>query len=259
MPTLDQAIAAAGDPGAGIRSGTLTAIDGTSLTVDLGGGQFVDVPYLDAYIPILGDRVTLLQHGAVSLVIGAPAAMPADNAVTNPSFEADPAGTTPPTGWSVYNNGAYPGTASTKVDVGTGWGAKDGRKWLEINHETTGNANVVVSSDPIPVLPGQRWAAVAWTIFAAEGGLGSDTPAMAVSLAFFADDTGVYPTDVIAEAEQQFINGPTGGTWVPVRAIQGDGATVPDDCTAMRVLLDTTLSSGTVYWDKVIARELTGS
>jgi hypothetical protein len=215
------------------------------------------MPYLDLYLPILGDRVQVLQQGPVSLVIGAAAGMPDNNAVYNPSFELDDPGTTPPTGWNVYADPAFTGTASAKVDVGVGWGAKDGGQWLEINHETTGNANMVIWSTAIPVNPGESWAAVAWTIFSAEGGLGSDTPAMAVSVAFFADDTGVYPTDVLSEAEQQWINGPTGGTWVPVRAIAGTGAVVPDDATVMRVLLDTTLSSGSVYWDKVIARRLT--
>lgn len=254
---LAGAIAGQGDSGASLRTGTVVGITGTALTVDIGGGETTDMPYLDGYLPVLGDRVAVLQQGAVCLVIGSPAGMPDTNMVANPSFELDLAGAFP-AGWSAYANPdpAYPGTASIIVEVGTGWGAKDGRQWLRIKHEASGNANIVMSSDPIAVSPGERWAAVAWTIFSAQGGLGIDTPAMAVSLGFLADPTGAYPTDVLAEAEQQWINGPTGGTWVAVRAITGTGALVPEGCTAMRVLLDTTLSSGVVYWDKVVARKL---
>lgn len=253
---LAATIAAATNSGATLRIGTLTGIDGTTLTVTIGGAPVPAMPYGQSYTPILGDTVLVLQQAALNIVIDGIAGLPVTNAVTNPSFELDPAGSTTITGWSVHPNGAYPGTATVKVDVGTGWGPKDGLQWLEINHDTAGNANVVCSSDPIPVAAGQLWTAVGYTIFSAEGGLGSDTPAMAISLAWFADDTGVYPTDVLSEAEQQWINGPTGGTWVPVRAIRGYGAAAPEGATAMRVLLDTTLSSGAVYWDQIIARQL---
>lgn len=253
---LAASIAAAANSGATLRIGALTGIDGTTLTVNIGGGLVTAIPYGQSYTPILGDNVLVLQQGALNVVVDGIAGLPDGNAVYNPSFEGDAPGATTVIGWTVYNNPAFTGTATVKVDVGTGWGAKDGRQWLEINHATGAAANLVISSAPIDVSPGQRWAAVGYTIFSAEGGLSTDTPTMAVSLAFFVDAAGVYPTDVVSEAEQQWINGPTGGTWIPVRAIQGDGAVVPDGCTAARVLLDTTLSSGTVYWDQIIARRL---
>jgi hypothetical protein len=251
------AISQAAYSGAALRTGTLVGIAGTKLTVDIGGGQIVAMPYLQAYIPLLGDIVQIIQQGSVSLVLGAATAMPSGNVLTNPSFELDLPGATAITGWSIYRDPSYTGHAYAKVNAGVGWGALDGDQWFEIGYDTGGgaNANVRASSDPIPVTPGEKWAVAAYVVAIPWSGA-ADFPSMALSLGFMASVAGVYPDDIIAESETQYLVGPTGPTWTPIRAIAGGGTVVPDGAVAMRVILDTNLGSGNAYWDKVICRKL---
>lgn len=256
MTDLAATIADASDSGAVLRSGVLTAIVGTSVTVDIGGGQLVDMPYLGTYLPVLADQVSILQQGSVSLVLGAPAAMPTDNAITNPSFELDPPGSTSITGWTAYQDPASIGSASAKVDLATGWGPKDGTQWLEINHGSAGDSYLYVLSDPIAVNAGERWSAVGHAVSTFESG--ADEPLLSLYLAFFADEAAVYPGGLVSQERLQLISGPTGPWWIPVRAVAGAGTVVPDGCVTMRVLLRNDTFGGAVFWDKIIARRLPG-
>jgi hypothetical protein len=240
--------------GAFLRTGGLSGIAGTTLTVNVGGGQLVDMPYLDSYVPILGDVVQILQQGGVSLVIGASAAMATDNTLTNPSFELDGAGSTAITGWTAHQDVASVGSATMKVDTATGWGPKDGVQWLEINHGSAGYSGMYAVSDPVAVQPGQRWSAAGYVVSAVTDG--GDEPDLSLWLAFFASSAGTYPTDLLSEERLQSINGPTGPGWVVVRAPTGTGTTVPDGATAMRVLLFTETWGGSVYWDKIVCRRV---
>lgn len=256
MPDLATSISQAGQTGgAQLRTGQLVAIGDTTLTVDIGGGQALEMPYADPYIPILGDRVQVIQQGMVCLAIGAAGGMPDDNAVYNPSFELDTPGTSPPSGWSIYFSPSGTSDSHIKTDLATGWGAKHGVRWLEINHgATAGYAGIYVSSTPIAVQPGQQWSAAAYVISTIE--TGADQPTLHIRLAFTAATSGTYPTDVIQEIPLQIINGPTGPQWIPLRQISGGGAVVPAGAGGMMVVLITETWSGSVYWDKVVCRRL---
>lgn len=255
MADLATAIQQAGQSGGcSLRTGKLIGI-GDTLTVDVGGGQSLGMPYLDGYQPILGDRVQVLQQGMVCLAIGAAGGMPDDNAIANPSFELDPAGTSPPQGWSVYFDPAGTSDSHVKTDLATGWGAKDGVRWLEIDHGVTaGYAGVYVTSAPIPVGAGQQWSASAYAISGTPDGTAE--PTLQIRLAFLSSLFGSYPASVVAEVPLQIINGPTGPQWIPLREIAGDGVTVPATGVAMSVVLLTQMYGGSVYWDKVVCRRL---
>jgi hypothetical protein len=249
--------------GAMLRTGVLKGITGSTVTVDIAAGQLVDIPYLSGYTPLLGDVVQVLQYGAVTLCLGGVAGMPDGNVVINPSFELDPPGTTSITGWTFTPDPAYAGSQahlSYKVDVGSGWGALDGSQWLEyIYHDdsgtgTGGNGNMIATSSAIPVQPGDVWSAYGYCITLPDPGP-RDYPSLQVSLTFYASPTDNYPSTV-AESEQQYISGATGPLWVPVRAISGTGTIVPAGATSMRVTLDTTLGSGSAYWDKIVCVKL---
>lgn len=252
---LADAISRASDPGAVLRTGTLTGISGTAVTVDIGGGQLVDMPRVEQYTPILGDPVQILQQGPVNLVLGAPAGMPDTNAVVNASFENDPSGTSPPTGWTVFFDPGGITDVSATAETATIIGAKDGAQWLRVLHgPTVGYAGCYLCSTSIAVNPGERWSAAAYAFTAADAG--DDQPQLHLTLAFFASLAGVYSEDLLSETELQTIFGPTGPTWIPLRAIGGTGTVVPDGAGAMRVILWTEISGGSVYWDKIVARRI---
>lgn len=253
--SLATVIAQAGNTGASLRTGRLIGIGDSSLTVDVGGGQAVAMPYVDAYTPILGDRVQILQQGMVCVVFGATGGMPDDNAVTNPSFELDAPGTSPPQGWTRYFNPAGTSDSTVKTDVATGWGAKDGVRWLEVNHgATAGYAGIYAISTPIPVQPGQQWSASAYVISTIT--TGADQPKLSLKLAFYGSTVGTYPASVLQETLLQMVSGPTGPQWIPVRQVTGGGVTVPGGAGGMVVLLLTETWGGSCYWDKVVCRRL---
>jgi hypothetical protein len=236
-----------------LRTGRVVGLTGAALTIDVGGGQYVDMPYLTAYVPILGDTVQILQQAGVNVVLDSLGGMPSDNVVYNPSFEVDSAGSTSITGWSKYTDPASTGTTTVKVDTATGWGPKDGTQWLELNHQTAGFVATHMYSALIQVQAGQRWSACAYCVSANEAGV--DEPVMEVALAFHGGDTA-YPADIVSTSTIQAINGPTGPQWVPVRAVTGNGVTVPFGASTMRVVLVTEEQGGSVYWDKVICRRV---
>lgn len=236
-----------------LRTGRVVGLSGATITVDLGGQQLTDLPYLESYLPILGDPVQILSQGAVSLVIGATTGMPADNVLKNGSFELDAPGTIPPSFWT-YADGGGSGSATAKVDVATGWGPKDGAQWLEINHSSGTDSVTYVTSEAIPVNAGERWSASAYVV--STNDFGTDEPQLSVLLAWFADDSGAYPGDIISQDYVQVINGPTGPWWVPVRAVSGNGIPVPYGAGVLRVVIRSDLFGAAVYWDKVVCRRI---
>lgn len=253
--SLATAIAAAGSSGgASLRTGRVLGIGAATVTVDIGGGQLVSMPYLDTYLPVLGDRIQAIQHGSVCVILGAVAGMPDDNILVNPSFERDAPGTAP-TSWTTYLEPTSIGTATALTQLATGWGGRGGIKWLEITHGGSGTATITVSSEAIPVQPGQAWTASA-AMSASASDAGANQAAIALFLAFFPTSGTNYPAGLISASRIQLLAGPTGPQWVTMRDIGGTGTVVPGGATAMRVLLQTTLLSEAVYWDRVICRRL---
>ncbi len=258
---LAASIAQAGKGGgATMRTARVTALDYATITLDVGGGELVAAPYLDSYVPILGDYVQVLQAGAVSLILGRVSGSPADNLLLNPGFEADPPGTdttTGITGWSKYLDPGSPADADVLVDTVSGWGSADGTQWLELNYNGAG-AYVVVSvlSEAIPVNPDERFTAAARATMHTEDETGSNAT---LYLTWYADVGDTYPTTVAADTEIQTAEFPIGGIpgWVLLRQLTGSGYPVPAGARAMRVRLKTLMRvDGSAFWDSVVARKI---
>jgi hypothetical protein len=247
--TLAATIAQATNPGATLRTGTVTRLDGTTLTVNIGGGQLGGIPYLRGYLPILGDTVQILQQGPLNVILDAVDSIGDGNYVANGSFEADPPGSTV-TGWTAVQTT----TTDNVITVGTAidWGPKDGLQWLKVAHGVTaGLATVNIASNPFPVNPGELWSAVAWTV---TGGVAAQ-PNVFLKLALFADPATAYPGFAVEPVVQR-ITGPTGPRWTALRAIAGPGILIPDGITAARLVLAVQFTDGNVWFDQATARLL---
>lgn len=245
--------------GAQLRTGTVVALLGASqVIVDLGGGQQADMPALTGYEPIPGDVVQILQQGSVQLVLGRTNPMSGANALANPTFELDAAGVAP-TSWTKVIDPSLPtGNATVKTDNASGWGPIHGSKWLELDQTTVATAFIHMVSEPIPVVAGQIWTAAGYALNAStDAGGGS----CAIRLAYFADNTTMYPTVVAPDAVITTVNWPQGGIpgWTLLRQWYGIGFVIPTGATWLRVVLSTVLVGGVgsaAYWDGIICRQV---
>ena len=244
-----------------MRTGRVIELLGASqVVVDLGGGQQVDMPALTQYEPILGDVVQIAQTGAVQFVLGRTAPISGDNALANPSFELDNAGTTPPSHWAkVIASGTF-GDADPTVDTASGWGSVTGTKWCELNSLLAGHAVIHTVSEAIPVQPGELWTAAGYSV-----NISSDTDGgtSEIALSWYGDATSMYPTTAAADSDIATISFPVQGmpTWTLLREIAGQGKVVPVGVRYMRVVLTSFIRGGvgsSAYWDAIICRKLRG-
>lgn len=257
---LATTIAGAGQVGgASLRTGRVVALATTTITVDIGGGQTVAMPYASGYTPVLGDTVQVIQQGAVSFVIGASAGLPSDNAVANPSFELDAAFSTTVTAWTKYVQTAG---GAVRISTADTWNQIDGNQMLEFSQGTSGTSDTAMISDPITVHPGERWAAaVFWQGYADGSATGGAMvpPVVSLTLTWFVDTTTAYPTTSAADTLVMSAAAPFGAmnNWVLLRDQTGTGTTVPPGITVMRIKLEVVFdSSGVAWFDRVIARKL---
>lgn len=102
----------------GMRTATITAVSGTSVTISVSGGEFTaGVGVLTSYAPVVGDVVAVFRQDSSWLILGPTAASPAGNWVR---FSSLPGGYQ--NGWSdrgtVYPPGQYRVTATEVQMVG---------------------------------------------------------------------------------------------------------------------------------------------
>lgn len=244
--------------GARLRTGTVAGLRGAStVTVDVGGGQLVDMPTLNGYIPIPGDVVQILQQGSVQLVLGGTDPMSGGNVLANPSFELDQPGAAPSFWTKVIDAGTPTGNANVKTDNATGWGPVDGSKWLEINQSVGTAVTVHVVSEPIPVTAGQIWTAAA---SAANISADADGGGCQLRLSWYSSNTSTYPAGTVTA--DTFVAGvvlPPYGIprWTLLRQWYGSGYPVPTGASWMRVVLSSDITGGlgfSAYWDGIICR-----
>jgi hypothetical protein len=238
-----------------LRTGKVVGIGVTGVTVDIGSSQFVDMPALTQYQPILGDIVNIIQQGPVQLVLGRTAPIAGDNVLYNPSFELDLPLTSGATSWSFIADAAATDPVVAKTRTATGWGAVHGTQWLELSSGTTaGDAGVHCVSEAIPVTAGELWTAAAYVTAAGNGG-----NVATLRLAWYATDTAVYPATVVADTiigSASFPNG-TYPDWVLLRQLSGGGIPAPTGASFMRVVLSAEIFDvGYVYADAFIARKI---
>lgn len=255
MGDVASAIAQAGYSGAIMRTGTVKRYDVGSITVDVGGGQLVSMPFMDGYLPILGDPVQCLGQGGVWFALGRASQFPSDNTVVDPSFELTALGS-PPAAWGVYNDPVQGNlAASVKTRAVPAGFEIAGTQMLEVACST--DLKIVfadIYSSPIPVVPGQAWTAAAWAYTEYQG----TSPTLALKLTWYANSTNVYPTTVAADSVITFVGSPALQPWMLLRgASGGSGAVVPAGATHMRVVLENEVFNiASALWDKVVCRRV---
>jgi hypothetical protein len=244
--------------GAQLRTGTVVSLIGAStVTVDIGGGQLLDMPALTGYAPIAGDVVQILQQGPVQLVLGRTNPMSGANALANPSFELN-TGAAPQAWTKVIDAGTPTGDAAVIADIATAWGPVDGSNWLAVSQSTAATVTIHMASRPVPVTAGQVWTAAG---YAANASIGTGGGTCALRLTWYNTDTAVYPTTVAADAVIASIGFPQGGVpgWTLLRQWAGAGYAAPTGATWLRVVLSTTLTGGVgsaAYWDGITCRRI---
>lgn len=252
---LASTIGALGDRGAVMRTGTVKRYDTGSITVDVGGGQLVSMPYLDGYLPVLGDPVQCLNQAGVWFAIGRASQFPSDNTVVDPSFELTALGS-PPAAWGVYNDTTQSTIAPTVRTRAVPAGFEiAGSQMLEVACLTAGQIVFAdIYSSPIPVVPGQAWTAAAWAYTEYQGA----SPTLALKLAWFANSINVYPNTVAADSLITFVGSPALQPWMLLRgASGGSGAVVPAGANFMRVVLENEVFEiASALWDKVVCRRV---
>lgn len=256
MTSLADHIAdAQANSGATLRTGRVIGAAGTIVTVDIGGGQVVDMPALAQYEPILGDIVMVQQQGPLTLVLGRTAAIAGDNVLANPSFELDPAGTSGAAHWTFIPDAVATTPITATTQTATQWGAAHGSQWLELSSSTaSGDGIVYAVSEAIPVTPGERWTAAAYTTSA-----GNQSNIAGLWLTWYASSTAMYPSTVSADTLISSASFPSGvyPRWLILRELAGGGTTVPVGVTFMRVVVSAEIFDiGYVYVDAVIARKV---
>lgn len=266
------AIAQAGQTGGTqMRVGVVKAFDGQTVTVDVGGGTLVGMPYLRSYQPLAGDSVLCLNAaGGVWSVVGAMAGNPTDNVVANPTFENDTLGSAP-ANWGVYHDPSSDANGHQVIVRAVGGAFLEGKQSMQVEISDSSGVGFThsvdhVYSNPFPVVPGERWTAAAWFRFDAGVSL-AFLPAHAtvgVYMSWHANNTDVPPTVVGTTAFAAV--GPNGSTvpWTFLPAsYPATGNVVPGGATFGRVVLSSTVYvsgpssiSGTLLWDRIIARRL---
>lgn len=245
--------------GAQLRTGVVTAVDATTVTVDIGGGELPAVPYTDAYQPILGDAVQLLYQRGVWFCLGRSAGAQPGDALSNPSFDtaADTIGAAP-SGWGIYHNPTGPANGQVTVEAAPAGQQIDGRQCLQVrNPSSTQQTYTEVYSEAIPVAAGQKWTAAAWYL----GGGYPLVASVVLRLAFFDDGSDVYPNvdaSTVSSVETSVLVGPPA---VLLRLMPDAGIEIPAGINWARVVLTTVITpqsaaGSKVYWDRVIARRL---
>lgn len=269
MSDIASVIAGAGNSGALMRIGTVRTYDGTSITVDVGGGSLAAMPYARGYQPILGDLVTCFNQGAVWFCLGAAAGSPPDNAVVNPSFELSAVGSMAD-GWGAYHDPTSSASASVTVQNVFGSSTVDGQQCLRVGATAVGGTDPQFSFDSIyssaiPVVPGTQWVAAANV--QRQDDTQSNTPVSVIAgvfLSWYANQADVYPTTVAPDSPGSIVAIDNTPGWSLIgAATTSTGITVPDGANFMRVVLYSEIlfplsffATSPLYWDLVIAREV---
>jgi hypothetical protein len=252
-----------------MRIGTVRTYDARLITVNVGGGTLVAMPYLRGYQPLLGDLVTCVNQGAVWFCVGPATGSPPDNAVVNPSFETSGTGSMA-SGWGAYHDPSSTATASVTVQNVFGSSTVDGSQCLRVGVTRVGVTDPQFSFDsiyssPIAVTPGDRWSAAAHV--QRQDDTQAVTPASVIAgvfLSWYSNNTDVYPTTSAANSAQSIVAIDNAPGWALLGAATSPtGITVPGAANFMRVILYSEIlfplsfiSTAPLYWDLVIARKV---
>lgn len=249
-----------------MRIGVVTGYLDGSLTVAISGSDvLVDASYMRGItLPAMGEKVVVLRQASQWVVLGALSPRPAENPVLNASFEDDPVGAGLPSSWFTWDDGAATTRSTFLLPHPM---REDGQKALGVRFAGPGIAANYMSSVPIACEPGEFWAASAQACYFADPLVTTTAvgyTSAQVYLAFYPNDTDVYPTFPLAiSALDDSVPASPAPIWFqPVTAYDGaSGCEVPVGATHLRVTLRSVINcvathAGFMLWDRVVARRL---
>jgi hypothetical protein len=265
MTDLASAIAGIPSGNANMRIGKVVAFNAGSVSVNVGGGSLVSASYLLSpyYRPVLGDPVVLVSTGATWVILGTVSGTPANNAVTNYSFESGVLSGAI-NNWQLKVGSSGAGTpVLTQEAVGFFGDEIDGPLAAQVLLTSTGagTSDVWVLSDPIPVTPGEAWAASVHVRGIAYYAIAGNASANCfLNLGWYADAVtttaaSVYSVNGAVLAQEY-------GWRQMFTANQPSGAIVPGGANFLRIQLETrfqpTAAASNIYvqWDRVVARKI---
>lgn len=150
------------------RIGTVVAVNGSVVSVHVGGGVLQDMPYLLGTQITAGDDVAIMQIGSTWYVVGPFAGIPKNNLVVNGSFEDD-AGNASTTGWDfqvVQNTAGTPSWDIADASFVTAGDFVAGSQAAIIDCSTNGAGAISegkLRSAAIPVVAGEQYSGVVST------------------------------------------------------------------------------------------------
>lgn len=257
VPTLAGAVAEAVPDAAAIRMGTVAEVYPTRLLVRIGSAEIpTETAWLSSYQPILGDVVAVSRQGAAWVTLGSLGSIVStdNNAVANPGFEAGSTGVAPPN-WSLVT------TAGTPTVTTVAWDAETRSDGIEGNQvaavvASAGAVTTELVSSPVPVTPGDVWAAA--------GYYRTLTDFAMTSVCITSLILGWYSNTTIGSlvgSKSSGVNAVTRGQdWRLLRAQGARGVTVPAGANYLRVrfvLQWTSAAAGdAIYLDRAVARRL---
>lgn len=265
MTNLNDAVLNATPISAVVRTGIVTNWSPTNVQVTIGGSE-VMAAFLDWYQPpIVGDLVAVIKQDSSWLVLGRYAGA-GSNLVANPSFEASAptaaaAPGTIPVNWGTFTSITGAAGTPASVNVVSDADAPQSGQVLEVDpHSPGGSLDVVLTSGPISVAPGEMLylsSYVANTNFIAPTG-SFTTPPTAVQLmaCWFSTDVEVFPAASQTDKYTMVQRIPNLREKPPYTYIAG-GVKVPAAASIMRIGLRCEFPANavsTIRWDYVTAR-----
>lgn len=243
-------LAAAGGPGAQLRTGTVVESSGSTVTVLVGATTFdasvvAPVGVVNPAVPPPGTYVVVGRQDSSWIVFGAILGA-SINLIDNGSFEADEPGNIP-SGWVTYQ-----GTGSIVPTVEAVTDAVTGTNILVVT-TTSASANGIVYSSPVAVNAGDRMQLSVFVSGLYDAGVAETADAVLLAL-WFADDTALYPSTSSADTTVA-----TASDVLPRLPWTSLSGTITAPVTGyMRLGLRNILDAGQeLHWDFAVVRRIT--
>jgi hypothetical protein len=228
-----------------MRVGKVVSYNTAFISVLIGGSVIPNCAYGRSYQPVLGDYVIIIHQGSQWFVVDSLANNPVNNGITNATFEADTVGGAP-SGWGKVSS--LIGFTSSTLAVNTAPGSQhiNGKNALNLTWIPggvgLGEVDDDIYSPPIPVVPGEHWAASAYALL--DGAFPNHPYAVQVGIlmSWYNSSTAVYPSTSAPDSGITFDNISLSPAWYRIgsQLSDPDGITVPAGVSFMRVLLTTT-------------------
>jgi hypothetical protein len=263
MTNLNDALISATPISAVVRTGIVTDWSPTSVQVNVGGAE-IRAAFLDWYQPpVRGDLVAVVKQDSSWLVLGRYAGA-GSNLVANASFEdsaptAAAAPGTVPVNWGQFVTIAGAAPTVTSVNVVVDSDAPQAGQVVEITPSGAAAQDVVLTSGPISVSPGEAiWisAYCANGNFIPSGTVTTPPTNVQLMACWFSSDTETFPSASQAD-DYTMVQRVLNIREKPPYVFLSGSASAPASASVMRVGLRCEFpasTTSTIRWDYVTAR-----